>query len=427
MGVAECVLHRSAYVAQVIGDNVFAIGGGDTLQTLHLAQMRALIMHYSFCPIRLSSTCYLCDWMKSLCLYYRKHQTDLWVSWGAGVLIAIFIFWRDAPLRLTYDSHDYLAASWGLDAYLKGTNAEGYPYLVRQPLLPAYLHTFDNKSLAASWLNVVCFALSVFLCLKIAQHARMAGRIRALFIITVVSGLPFLQNFFFLWTEPLFIVLTLLTYYCLITHQRLSVIIVLVVLAYFCRKAGGFVFLSTLAVLLQQRKERAVWITAAVFLVTVMAWEAFTLQYITASASLNTWLHAIGQTRIPYVDSISSWFAPRLIPLLTRVLLLLNIGIMLWIWSGRTLSINRQVALANPLMMYGLTYIVGLLFFGGPAHPGDADRFLSVAYPFVIGGIGVWVSAHLRTSVVRGRYLLLIWTTWLFYPLARVVHFLCEV
>src|SRR5688572_3790984 len=85
------------------------------------------------------------------------------------ILLFAMIFYQYGSLRLTYDSHDFIAASENLNTYLSGRNHDGVPYLHRQPLLPAFLFFFDDKILAAWWLNVLSYGISLFLCFRIGR------------------------------------------------------------------------------------------------------------------------------------------------------------------------------------------------------------------------------------------------------------------
>ena len=58
-------------------------------------------------------------------------------------ILTLFLFVNDG-LKLTYDSHDYIAAGESIQNFLEGTNAEGAQYIHRGPMLPAYLHFFSN-------------------------------------------------------------------------------------------------------------------------------------------------------------------------------------------------------------------------------------------------------------------------------------------
>ncbi|HEY0771782.1 MAG TPA: hypothetical protein VGD31_15765, partial [Sphingobacteriaceae bacterium] len=131
-----------------------------------------------------------------------------------GMVLAVAML-PYGQVRLTYDSHDILRASENLHTYLRGRNPDGHSYLVRAPLHPFLLSFFRDKLLAFWWINILSLAGSLFLVFKICRNAALSVASSVGVMIVTGAFVPWLLNFQFAWTEPLFIMLILLLCYAL--------------------------------------------------------------------------------------------------------------------------------------------------------------------------------------------------------------------
>lgn len=308
--------------------------------------------------------------------------TDVLVTLTVTVILAIIIFSSQPYLRLTYDSYDYIAASNSADNYLKGANPDGFHYLIRPPLMPLYLHFFEDKIFAGALLNILAFGLTIFTCLKLGYFFISDRLSRWLFIASIPFSFSFLQLHFFLWTEAAFSAIVLLLFYCIATKKSMCQVMALLLLAFLLRKAAGFIAISTVAVYIGERNIRKASIIAVMMITVFVAWEVFAFTQIGSSASGKTWSHHITFARIAHLDSVTSWILPRSLPVMAR--LFLAIAILTF-----AISIARAVFADywrdqqnRSLFLFWFVYIFSLLLFWGARDFDEADRYLSVVLPF---------------------------------------------
>lgn len=341
-----------------------------------------------------------------------------------AVLLGLILFWDHPFLQLTYDSYDYISASKNAHTYLTGKNADGFPFLIRAPLLPFYLHFFANPLLAGALLNCISLAISIFLCLRLGRLYGLDPTGVYFFPLSVMFNYSFLQDHLFLWTEPAFTAIIITIFYCLVTDKPIYQVIFLLIVASLLRKAAGFATVATVVSYLSQRKIRESIIIAGAVALAVIAWECFTIYQAGVSLSRETFLHHVTLSRMPYLDSLTSWIFPRVLPSVFRVVLL-----------AACIALIFSNAVSAPLMEYfketghqylfifWLVYASGQFIFWGATDFHDADRFLSVILPFFMLTAFSLLSYIFRSDRDRRRVHLLV-VIWLVYPVSKTLWYL---
>jgi hypothetical protein len=342
-----------------------------------------------------------------------------------SLLVILFVLFSNIELKQTYDSRDYLQASQSVRIYLLGSNEDAVPFLHRPPLLPAYLYIFENKILAAKWLNTICLLLSLWLCYFLARSFQLSNSLTGFYILLTATAYPWLQNHFFLWTEPLFSACILILVWLLINKKPVASVILVCILSYFLRKAGVFLIAGSLICYALDRNLKNIFLVSLICGCVVLCWEGLAIYYSKESASLNILSSMIDLSRANYADAITSWVLPKRISLTIRLLLVPTILILLFYQIKSLLhgilKDRKVIVLAVISCSYVLPHII---FFGTPDYY-EAERYLSVMLPvFLLLLVTLIQHVQLHDSIKR-PYLIVLIFLWSSYHIGRTIyHFL---
>ncbi len=339
-----------------------------------------------------------------------------------AVVIAV-AFYPYGQLGLTYDSYDLMAASKNLDTYLNGTNPYGYSYLVRAPLHPFVLSFFSDKTLAMWWINLTCVLTSLFLIYSVARLCNLSQS-ASLGAMTVTGiFVPWLVNFEFLWTEPVFIVLVLLLSVAFLKKGNVLTVTVLCIALFLTRKAGIFFFVAAAALYLFERKRIAAITVLISGTVVFLIWEWIEFTY-HSTGYLAAWLPQLQvYERIHYLDAATSWFLPLRMSLPLRVVVMLLIVTIVFLnFRSQIFSSSRERQNVVLLMLAG-GYSITLIAVRGTLDYEDGARYLSIVFPFYLILIISVVAKILEQSGKMQRIFILSGTgLWLIYISLRTVH-----
>lgn len=328
-------------------------------------------------------------------------------------------------LRFTYDSYDILGASESLDTYLSGKNHDGHSYLVRAPFHPFVLSFFENKVVAFWWINFLSLLGSLVLVFAICRENKFPVNVSVLVVVVNAMFIPWLLNFQFAWTEPLFIALSLLLCYVLQRDGSLLSVLSICVLLFLVRKSGLFFFAGVAVFYLTEKKVFSAVIISlsAVMIFAALQWVEFRYA---SSGFLPDWLPKLGSySRIHYLDAVTSWVLPLRLPILFRasMVIVLLFAVLYFSWTKIFLvSRQRQNVL---LLSLALTYAAILIFFRGVSEYEDAERYLTVLFPFWIAFGASVVLALVTVSSKRVQILIFaVCGLWFLYIFLRMVHYL---
>jgi hypothetical protein len=321
--------------------------------------------------------------------------------------------------KLTYDSVAYLEASESFSTYFFGQNADHHTYLYRPPVLPLYFHFFHDKILAAKWLNAACYILSLWLCYFVGRVLKFEAQFIALAIVLLASSYPWLQNHFFVWSEPVFGMGILFLVLIILTNKSWVWIASACVLLYLTRKVGLFVTTGVMAGCILNREYKTARNVGMMFALVFVFWELMTLFFSGTSPSHEMFDEFVGQTRWYWADVITAWVLPRNIVLWIRItsfLALLTLAIYFSKNELEKLSLSREIKTVFSIF---IVYILSFVIFIGVAEYSEAERYLSVIIP-----LGVLLSVSvIRLSPYR-KYLLSASIVWIAYPISRLIYHL---
>jgi hypothetical protein len=351
--------------------------------------------------------------------------TDAFFTLTVTAILGVILFSSYPYVQLTYDSHDYIAASTNAGIYLNGKNPDGFYYLIRPPFMPLYLHLFDDMIFAGALLNTFAFGITIFTCLRLGRLFIYDRVTIWIFILSVIFSFSFLQFHFFLWTEAAFAAIILVVFYCIATEKPVYQVIALLILAFLLRKAAGFITFATLAVYVNDQKIKQAVLISIAMAAVFFAWEVFAFSQIDTYATGNTWGHHISFARIPHLDSVTSWILPRVLPVAARVLLM--IVILTAIYIGRAAFIGYWRDQKNrSLFFFWFAYISSLFIFWGARDFDEADRGLAVVLPFFMLTCFSLFS-RLGNIQISRQNLYFLPILWLIYPISKCVYHLLTI
>lgn len=327
-------------------------------------------------------------------------------------------------LRLTYDSFDYLVGGESMLTYLEGKNADGKPYMNRGPFLYFFLSWFESPLKASWWLNTLSFAISIVLVDAIARRLQLKTEIVFVSLLAIAMSWPWLQNHFFVWTEPFFTTLTLFLTYLILTKRSIVYILLLCVLSFFLRRAGIIVSIGVIGILfLDQRKRDA--LLLLIFLGGVYGvWYLLELRFLQESPSVDNVKFLASLSRVHHLDVITSWLIPKSVPLEIRIILLVGTILSLLILLRRNLAgCTRWQNNRIPLIIFSVYFLVFIVVFGTPDYH-EAERFLSVMIPLFMLIMAQLIQWLIRLYPSRKRVFLALFVCWTAYPVTRTVFHL---
>lgn len=343
------------------------------------------------------------------------------------IILITIAFLPYGQLRLTYDSYDLMAAGKDLATYLKGRNADGHAYLVRAPLHPFILSFFQNKMIALWWVNLICLITALCLIYIVGLEIGLTKILALINTLAVVLCYPWLMNFRFFWTEPVFIVLILMLCYLLLKQKKVAWILAVCLLLFLTRKPGIFFFpaVATFYYFTGGRKKATIMFASGILFFVAWQWLEYSFDSSGYFGVMLTTLDAYH--RIYYFDAVTTWFLPRLIPLALRIVICV---VVIAAFAFRFQSaLWRWVQVRQHLLLLSLAGVYTVIFvsFSGATGYEDAERYLNVVFPLwallitaLIKTIFQGVSVPVRITIV------IILSVWSVYPISRTLHYLLD-
>ncbi len=343
------------------------------------------------------------------------------------LLIIAMAFVPYGKLNLTYDSYDFMAASESVDIYVHGKNPEGFSYLTRSPLLPAYLYFFDNKILGAWWLNMLSLCGSILLIFKIGRALNLQDFLLYPSVIVTTMTYPWLLNHFFLWGDAPFAFLILGLTYCLIENKSFSLIVGMCVLLFLLRKAGIFFFVSASAWYLFNREYKNALRVMAIAFGVFISWQILEHSYQSTGTFLNMLNDRELYERIHYADALTSWVIPKSIPLYLRTLIaVLLMSVIAFIYKSVLPGFLKK-RINQLLMTVALSYMICFIGFSGASGYLDAERYLTVVLPLCMLLLFSFAHEVHATGGIHATIFLVALMMWIIYPVSRTVYHLFRV
>lgn len=287
-----------------------------------------------------------------------------------GLPISV-VFWFIANkegLGKTHDSYYYLELA----------SSQDFIWFKSQNLLPTLLQLVHNPETLAFWLNLVCF-MAIQLCWYwIFAQSQISFRYRLVGFYFICFSVPLFSVSSFVWTEPLFILITSVAFVLMFKWEGKKEIIYLIILVPLC-----------LAAIWARKVGLIFTVSAVVYLVKVSFWQGKNgfVFYLTVGLLLLTgWvcfytgekpsLEFIPQNLIYNLTALSSWFLPVSLPDLFKILLGLGISMVFVVKHKRTL-------LGEFFLIYFILYFLVRLPIDRE-FPEEAHRYFSIFHaPFI--------------------------------------------
>ena len=337
-------------------------------------------------------------------------------------IVACFIFGSYGKLKLTYDSYDYLASSQSFETYFKGKNPDGFSFMSHAPFLPAYLHFFNDKILANWWLNLLSYFVSLFLIFNIGRAMDLRGFFLYAPVAVSAVSYPWLQNHFFLWTEPVFSVFLLLLFFCLLRKKPFFLVIVLCILLFLVRKAGIFFFAGTATWFLLKRDYKHFIISGLVMIIIFVGWQLIELHFTNASPSLENVRALVSFSKVHYVDALSAWLLPRFIPLYFRLMLSGILILSTALFFRKPLTEFYQKEKNQLLITLVAVYLVSFITLFGALEYLDGERYLSILLPVCMLLLFSFCQEISSAYYLKRKIFWVCLGAWLLYPLTRTIY-----
>ncbi len=249
-----------------------------------------------------------------------------WLSAFGVLVLSVLYYWSNrCGLGQTYDSGIYIDIASQIDE--KGLlQAEGL--LVKPPLFSLIIFIVGIENLI--WVNYLLFMGSILLLISWSQKIQVTA-IRIAYVVLIVFSTPYYLVHGFVWTEPLFIFLLLLSFTLLLRIDRvdkrnyLYTVMGILFLLPFVRYVGILILfplvlyiLTNKSIALRRRKILTGILAVGVFLVAywvVLFWDGFSIR-------LNEWLTPFKRLQFDhyllnfrsYLKGLSIWIIPLRMP-----------------------------------------------------------------------------------------------------------------
>lgn len=336
----------------------------------------------------------------------------------------VLLIWKYAPNpRVTYDSRAYIEASKSIDVYFHGKNSDGYSYLFRPPIIPLYLHFFQNKILSAKIHNVICFVMSLWLCYFIGREFKFEPIFISLFIVSVGVSYPWLQNHFFVWSEPLFNVLFLSLLWTMIVKSHWLWIAALCVLLYFVRKAGLIIATGIVCGSLMEGENKKAFLVGLVAGLVGVCWEWLIWVYSNGSTTQVIFEDTPLESRLQCLDVMTAWFLPRNISLIVRSIILCTvIALLIARFKENFVELVRDPKIKMVFCIATIYIFVFVVMWRLDYN--EAERYLSVVTPLAMLLL-TFLQRSINFTLGHGKYMILLTSAlWMVYPVARTCYHL---
>lgn len=285
------------------------------------------------------------------------------------------IFWfiaNNEGLGKTHDSYYYLDLA----------SSQDFIWFKSQNLLPTLLHFVSNPEILAFWLNLVCFIVIQLCWYWIFAQSQLSFRYRLIGFYLVCFSVPMFLVSSFVWTEPLYILITSVAFVLMFKWEVKREIIYLILLVPLClvaiwaRKIGVIFSITLVAYLAKSffwKEKNGLVFYSTLGLILLIGWIYLYRGEKPQSAFISNNL-------VDNIHAIASWFLPVNLPDLMRILSVLGIFSMFLVQ-------HKKVKLGEFFWVYFLFYFLVRLPIDRE-FPEEADRYFSILYaPFLF----VWI------------------------------------
>jgi len=345
-----------------------------------------------------------------------------------ALILLLYSTW--CGIGLTYDSHDYLAASTSFALQGKLINATGTAFIMHAPFFPVFIAMLgSNPIIKLKLLNLLFFCLTLII-LYLTNYRFFKNRWFAhlgIFIIGFSVGHQMIYNF--LWSEPLFLFFFALHNFFLIRflNEKKKYDFWLMILFAFMmcvtRNAGFFIIIPTTWILFTiiSRSWRD---PLLYFFISALGFGMWNIYVLVAHNGMeaiyysNEFFNSMWINSTNYLDVMSRWIFPVFVPLFFRLICLIICAVIL----GYVLYLKKIPKAAMPyFIQFGVYVMIMSIFL--KVYMDDIERYLAMVYPgFIIGLLLVLDQLSVKFNYKLKKILFFCIVLWVSYLGIRSVH-----
>jgi hypothetical protein len=324
--------------------------------------------------------------------YYR---IGLLISWL--IVICIYSFANQCGLGFTYDSEFYLEIAKQIGEV--GFSAEGFQ--TKPPLYPLLIHVVGISGIW--WTNLFFLLVSISVLYVFGSEIKNQV-LRVGFRFLMATSFPLYWVHSFAWTEPLFICLLLVAFYCLNSYEKsgnrrlLLLSILLLLTLSFVRYAGIFILFPTFIYLFATLPKKLKLLLFGFFLVGFLGISLWVFNFqegflerwrITSTRIFNLRFYFVEVNLDAYTEAFSLWFLPLNLykPIRVGVVISVILAIIFrsfQLWSRKEKSILYFFAFIFIIYYFSMHWTFSVKYF-------EAERYLTPLYSCLFLSLFLWI------------------------------------
>jgi hypothetical protein len=329
---------------------------------------------------------------------------------------------------ITYDSKDYIAAAESFRSSGELLNSDGKPFIAHAPLLPVLLSIpGGDLFFFIRIFHVILFGSTMMIIMMMLRTLIKAEQFRLMAFTAIAFAVGIQMIYNFVWTEPLFLFFFAVHNWALIRFLKLKrqtdfgLLVIAAFMMGLTRNAGFFIILATgpsLLLFANRRSSSLLYLFLGSLGFTIWNIYTFFLQ-----DGVNTivegvpFFTAIGLNFRNYLDVMTTWMMPSLVPMAFRILLAV---VMIFVLSLALKSRNLAVE-GKAFLVQSILYTCIMIVFIS-VDKSDVERLLAVTYPWlVIGFFMILAPEQLGRGKISARIIFPLLCCWCIYVGARSV------
>lgn len=348
------------------------------------------------------------------------------------VAVVLQLYSTQCAPGITYDSNQYLASAKSFAHNQTLLHADGSPHVDHVPLYSLILSFLGEHRLQWSkYFNTLCLSTILLIFAYLCRQTLSKTVNYRLFILSLALATPLQLIHHFVWSEPLFVVLLACILLLLYKYQQkphpahywavtgLSFILCL-------QRNPGIFLVAGVALSLWLFTQAGFWRAVLYGCLGVSGWVGWTIvgMQLTQSglhpAAYNIFGNILVKQNLDhYLNAISAWFVPLVIPLLMRAsAFIVGLFLIAWWMKKHDLRLNK---FTKTLLTTATTYIVFLQLTERISFH-ETERYAAVVFP-LLWLVFFQVCDAVSEYIAPNRQWLLtgLMVVWLSYPILRTV------
>ncbi len=374
-----------------------------------------------------------------------KKNNTLIIILGALLSIALVFFAGNKNgIGLTFDSENYIYAGENLyhHGYLmRPGNLQYVEWAPGYPALIAFLRFFGKDIQQSIFIfHCILIGCSVYFVGKISYPHFNNFYLFTLFFLTIVFSTPLVLDFHFVWSEGVFIFLSVILFYFLLKYLE-------------NKKNKNFLYLILFSALISADRQAAIFFIPGVAICLLVLSGKINgrvicnliLFYFLASLPALLWVirnkFVSGEVMPNYEissqtsfynhflwhhDILTSWFVPDEIPVYLRMIcfyLIALLSIFFYFKKIKNELLSKKIFISG-FIIFTSYYLLTFLFCSRVGHPFfDEERILSIVYIFGMLSVFLFLdSIFLIIPFKKQQLILITLALWMSYPIVRTIY-----